>query len=70
MWTAIGLIFGYVFLFLAVILLIKKIATKQAKLEALLKEAEERRRAYKVMDTVRNMSADDVRRRLQNLTDK
>ena len=48
----------------------KKIATKQAKLEALLKEAEERRRAYKVMDTVRNMSADDVRRRLQNLTDK
>ena len=70
MWTAIGLICGFVCLLLAVIVLTKKVATKQAELESLISEAKERKRANKIMDTVRSMSADDVCNRLQNLSDK
>lgn len=70
MWVCIGLIFGFVCLLAAVIALARSGGSKAAKLEALNAEARQRRFYNEQMDTVRNMSADDVRRRLQNLTDK
>ena len=70
MWLTIGLIGGFGLLLLAVIALARSGGSKQAKLEASLEEAKERKRANKIMDSVRNMSDADVRRRLQNLSDK
>ena len=70
MWLTIGLIGGFGLLLLAVIALARSGGSKQAKLEAALEEAKERKRANKIMDSVRNMSIDDVRARLQNLSDK
>ena len=70
MWLTIGLIGGFCLLLLAVIALARSGGSKQAKLEAALEEAKERNRASKIMDSVRNMSADDVRNRLQKLSDK
>jgi flagellar motility protein MotE (MotC chaperone) len=70
MWTAIGLICGFACLIGIVILLSFKYGSKAAKLEVLKHEAKERARANKIMDTVRSMSDDDVRARLQNLSDK
>ena len=70
MWLTIWLIGGFGLLLLAVIALARSGGSKQAKLEAAIEEAKERNRANKIMDNVRNMSADDVRNRLQKLSDK
>ena len=70
MWLTIGLIGGFGLLLLAVIALAHKGGSKQAKLEAALVEARERNRASKIMASVRNLSADDVRNRLHKLSDK
>lgn len=70
MWTAIGLIGGFSCLIWAVVYLAAKNGSKAAQIEVLKAEAKERSRANKIMDTVRSLSADDVRNRLQNLSDK
>lgn len=70
MWISVGLICIYGLLLGAVFVLARKNGSKAAQLEALKAEVKERQRANKIMDNVRNMSADDVRRRLQNLSDK
>ena len=70
MWVFVGLIIGFICLLLAVIALARSGGSKAAKLEALNAEARQRRFYNEQMDTVRNMSSDDVRNRLQNLTDK
>lgn len=70
MWLTIGLICGFCLLLMAVIVLAHKGGSKQAKLEAALVEARERNRASKIMASVRNLSADDVRNRLHKLSDK
>lgn len=70
MWSAIGLICGFVCLVGIAITLAVKYGSKSAKLEILNEEAKERKRASKIMDSVRNLSADDVRNRLHKLSDK
>lgn len=71
MWTAIGLTCGFVSLIWAVVHYAKKNASSIAQLEALKAEvkrtAQERERANKIVDCVRNMSDDCVRKRLQNI---
>lgn len=61
-------------LFSVVVYLANKNGSKAAQLEVmkqeLKKQAEERYHANKIMDNVRNMSADDVRSRLQDLSSK
>lgn len=69
MWVCIGLIFGFVCLLAAVIALARSGGSKAAQIEAIKSEIRERQRGNKIMDTVRNMSDDDVRERLQNRTD-
>lgn len=70
MWTSVGLIGGFCCLIGIVAILSFKYGSKAAKLEATIAEAKERARANKIVDTVRNMSADDVCNRLQKLSDK
>lgn len=69
MWNIIGTICIFVFLLLVVIYTVKAGTKKQAELERLLEQAEERKNAHKIIDSVRNKSIDDVRERLQNRTD-
>ena len=74
MWTAIGIIVAYCFLFGVVIWLARKEGKKSAKLEELRKtvkrQAEEQYRANKSLDSVRNMSDNDVRGRLRTISGK
>lgn len=74
MWSAIGLTFGFVSLIWAVVYYAKKSANSTAQLEALKSEikriAQERERANKIIDSVRCMPDDDVRKRLQDRTGK
>lgn len=74
MWTAIGLILGFIFLLLAVIFLAKcwgenstKAEMKKYELERMAKEQD---RANKIINNVRNMSNECVRERLQNIKRK
>lgn len=69
MWNLIGTICTFVFLLLAVIYAVKAGTKKQAELERLLEQAEERKNAHKIIDSVRNKSIDDVRERLQDGAD-
>lgn len=74
MWPAIGATFGFCCLIWAVVHYAKKSARNSARLDAMKAEAErtakERERANKIIDGVRNMCDDDVRRRLQERTGK
>lgn len=74
MWTAIGIIVAYCFLFGVVIWLARREGKKSAKLEELRKtvkrQAEEQYRANKSLDNVRNMSDNDVRCRLRTISGK
>lgn len=70
MWTSVGLIGGFCCLIGIVAILSFKYGSKAAQLEATIAEAKERNRASKIMDSVRNMSADDVRNKLNNLNKK
>ena len=74
MWTAIGIIVAYCFLFGVVIWLARREGKKSAKLEELRKtvkrQAEEQYRANKSLDNVRNMSDNDVRGRLRTISGK
>lgn len=69
MWNIIGTICTFVFLLLAVIFAVKAGTKKQAELERLLEQAEERKNAHKIIDNVRNMADADVRERLQDTHD-
>ena len=74
MWTAIGIIVAYCFLFGVVIWLARREGKKSAKLEELRKtvkrQAEEQYRANKSLDNVRNMSDNDFRGRLRTISGK
>lgn len=74
MWTHIILIGGFLSLLGLVVLLASKEGSKSAQLEALKaeikKQAQERARAEKILNDVSNMSSDDVRKRLQDVSSK
>ena len=67
-------IFALGSLFTLVVTLASKNGSKAAQLEALKaelrKQAEEQARANKVIDSVRAMPSDDVRKRLQDISSK
>lgn len=70
MWTAICLILGFISLLAVVVFLAKnwgenKVQTEMKKYE-LERMVKEQARANKIIDNVRNMSYNDVRKRLQN----
>ena len=71
MWTAIGIIVAYCFLFGVVIWLARREGKKSAKLEELRKtvkrQAEEQYRANKSLDSVRNMDEHTVRNKLHSI---
>ena len=69
MWNIIGTICTFVLLLMAVIYAVKAGTKKQAELERLLEQAEERKNANKIIDSVRNMADADVRERLQDGAD-
>lgn len=70
----IGLFFGFVALLWLVVALASKGGNKAAQVEALKQEikkrAEEQAHAQKILNDVSNMSADDVRKRLQDISGK
>lgn len=72
-WYILG-IFGLGALLSAVILLASKNGSKAAQLEALKaelrKQAEEQERAQRINSSVANMSDSDVRKRLQDISNK
>lgn len=72
MWTAIGIIVAYCFLFGVVIWLARREGSKSAKLAALKKEvadrAKEQAKANAILDNVRNFDEHTVRDRLHNIT--
>ena len=74
MWTHVILIGGFLSLLGLVVLLSSKSGSKAAQLEVLKQEirkrAEEQARAQKILDSVANMSSDDVRKRLQDVSNK
>lgn len=74
MWTALGLIGGFCFLVWLLLAISCKKAEAQTKLELLKQEVErnanEQKRANKIINSVSNMSDNDVRSRLQNLSNK
>ena len=74
MWTHVILIGGFLSLLGLVVLLASKSGSKAAQLEVLKQEirkrAEEQARAQKILDSVANMSSDDVRKRLQDVSNK
>ena len=74
MWTHVILIGGFLSLLGLVVLLSSKSGSKAAQLEVLKQEirkrAEEQARAQKILDSVANMSSDDVRKRLQDISNK
>lgn len=71
MWTAIGLIVAYCFLFWLIVKIAKSEGSKAAKLEALKaelrKRAEEERRAEQISNNVYNLTDDDARERLHHV---
>ena len=69
MWNVVCTICTFVCLLLAVIYAVKAGTKKQAELERLLEQAEERKNANKIIDNVRNMADADVRKRLQDGAD-
>lgn len=74
MWLAIGLTGALCFLFGLTVWLARKEGSKEAQLQAALaqqrKDQEEQHRANKITDAVYNMSADDVKRRLYDVSNK
>lgn len=74
MWTHVILIGGFLSLLGLVVLLASKGGSKSAQLEVLKQEikkrAEEQARAQKILNDVSNMSSDDVRKRLQDISSK
>lgn len=74
MWTHVILIGGFLSLLGLVVLLASKSGSKAAQLEVLKQEirkrAEEQARAQKILDSVANMSSDDIRKRLQDISSK
>lgn len=70
MWTAIGLMLGFACLLLAVISLSRKCGETAAQASMrkyeLNRLTKEQARANKIIDSVRNMSPDTVRKRLQD----
>ena len=70
----ISAIIGSVVAFLAALLFARRDGAKSEKLEQLRKEiereAKERERAQNIIDNVRNMSDDDVSKRLQDISSK
>lgn len=74
MWTHVILIGGFLSLLGLVVLLSSKSGSKAAQLEVLKQEirkrAEEQARAQKILNDVSNMSSDDVRKRLQDVSNK
>lgn len=74
MWTHIILIGGFLSLLGLVVLLSSKSGSKAAQLEVLKQEirkrAEEQAHARKILDNVANMSNDDIRKRLQDISSK
>lgn len=71
MWTHVILIGGFLSLLGLVVLLASKSGSKAAQLEVLKQEirkrAEEQARAQKILDSVANMSNDDVRNKLHGI---
>ena len=74
MWTHVILIGGFLSLLGLVVLLASKGGSKSAQLEVLKQEikkrAEEQARTQKILNDVSNMSSDDVRKRLQDISSK
>ncbi len=74
MWIYLVMILVFGSLFSVAIVMASKNGSKAAQLEALKaelrKQAKEEERANKVIDSVRNMSSDDVRKRLQDISSK
>ena len=72
MWTAIACVVGFGGLLWAVIALSKNYGRAAAQTEALKAEAQrvakEQERANKIIDSVDRMSADDVRKRLRDIS--
>lgn len=72
--TQIALTFGFLLLFWLVVFLSSKNGSKSAQLEVLKQEikrcAEEQARAQKIITRVSNLSSDDVRKRLQDISGK
>ena len=74
MWTQVGLIGAFLFLLGLVVSFSSKNGSKAAQLEALKaelkKRAEEQARAQKIINNVSNLSDDDVRKRLHDISSK
>ena len=74
MWTQVGLIGAFLFLLGLVVSFSSKNGSKAAQLEALKaelkKRAEEQAYAQKIINNVSNLSDDDVRKRLQDVSSK
>ena len=74
MWIYLVMILVFGSLFSVAIVMASKNGSKAAQLESLKaelkKQAEEQARENRVIDSVRNMSSDDVRKRLQNISSK
>ena len=74
MWTAIGIIVAYCFLFGVVIWLARREGSKSAKLAALKKEvadrAKEQAKANAILDNVRNFDEHTCRQRLHEIANK
>lgn len=47
----------------------KKMGKREEKLKRLQEEIEERKRMNEILDSIRNMSDDDIRARLQDISD-
>lgn len=74
MWTHVILIGGFLSLLGLVVLLASKSGSKAAQLENLKteikKQAEAQARAQRILNHVANIPADDVRKRLQDVSSK
>lgn len=74
MWTQVGLIGAFLFLLGLVVSFASKNGSKAAQLESLKaelkKRAEEQAYAQKIINNVSNLSDDDVRKRLQDISSK
>lgn len=74
MWTALGLIGGFCFLIWVILAIACKKVEAQTKLKMLKEEVErtanEQKRANEIIDRVRNLPTDTIRRRVQNLSSK
>jgi len=70
----IALFFGFIGLLWLIVVLASKSGNRAAQVEALKQEikkrAEEQEHAQKILNDVSNMPADDVRKRLQDISSK